>query len=234
MKKFRDTRVIVAFAIAALLVFLLLEERQSFARYPAQQPNTIGQLVLETTTNGKRNEVYASATSIGGASPGFGPGIFITCNSIPIVDTRNGRSHPNAGSFITVMDSSYHWSYEGPDTMFEVEIPAAGAPVIADSFAGKTVYLADSLILAYTPTAPCSYLQLILGDEFQDSIRPVTPCDTGTGAMYPTWIGSLGLQTGAGTIAVARIKWIAFSSPSIRSILVEDSAVSKPVDVIWQ
>jgi hypothetical protein len=219
-------RPVPATAALTLLVPLL------FVNVRAQ--NATRQLLLETVLDAKQNGVFASATCWGGPGKGFGPGIFITCNLVPIVDTRDGSSRPNSGSFVTPMDSLYIWNYEGPDTSFEVEIKAASAPVITDSFSGKHLFLADSLAITYSPAGPCSALQLILGDEFQDSIRPITSFDSTTGMLYPLWIGSQGLQSGAGTIAVARIQRVVFSSPAFQWITVEDSAAGKPVEVLWQ
>jgi hypothetical protein len=196
--------------------------------------SSLPELILKTALDTKRNEIFATATLAGGSGSGFGQGIYITCNAMPIVDTRNGNARPNTGAYVLPQDGLFTWSYEGPDTNFEVEFPAQTQPILSDSLNGKTIFLADSLNIGYTPAGACSQVQLVLGDEFQDSIRPVTPFDTATGAIFPTWIGSIGLQPGAGTIAIARSKWIYFPTPQFRWVFVEDSVTSKPADVIWQ
>ncbi|HEY3876154.1 MAG TPA: hypothetical protein VGM92_11815 [Candidatus Kapabacteria bacterium] len=190
------------------------------------------QLLLKTFLDTKHNEVFATAAILGGGS--FGPDVYITCNAMPIVDTRSGNSRPNAGNFVAPQDGMFEWSYEGPDTNFEVEMAAESQPVIGDSMNGRGISRSDSLWFNYMPAGACSLVQLVLGDEFQDSIHAYTLFDTATGAMYPTWIGSLGLQSGPGTITLARAKWVAFPTPRFSWVFVEDSVASKPTEVVWQ
>lgn len=201
---------------------------------PNVYAQNMAQLVLRTALDSKLHETIASATLVDDSGKGFDPGIYITCNGMPIVDTRPGNIRKAGPQYVSPRDSMFEWSYEGLDTNFEVEIPADPQPVIPDSLNEKTIYISDSLSFAYVPKAARSELQLILTDEFQDTVRPTTNFDTATGELKPTWINSLGLQSGAGTIALARSRMIYFTSPRFRWVVIQDNEQSEPVNVIWQ
>jgi hypothetical protein len=210
---------------------------------PSPDVNGTWQLVLKTMPEDQGEETFASAAYSDGTAQGFGPGILITCNSFPIVDTRNGISVADTGRFIeTSAIGIYEWAYSGPDTSFVLDMPTHSgltiispredSEIILDSLFGGGGAADTSLIINYEPAGPCTNLQVILTDEEQ-TIIPVTQFNPSTGIIAPISLKSLNLTEGDGTISISIRSDSAFSISTIHSIIVEDSVVSLPSSVFW-
>ncbi len=206
---------------------------------PSPDVNGVRQLLLTTSFN-PREGTFASAAYSDSSVAGFGPGVLITCNSDTIIDTRQKVGGPDSMTFIT-LSTDYVWNYQGPDTSFSFEMPSPGDQLFitepnVDS--SNFVSLFDSLPIAYQPIGPCSNLLVIL-TQVNDTTRLLDTAhiniqfDPATGLIQPIPPQSLSQLSGEGTITIVKVSDTIFSTPSIHSIIVKDSATSQPVTVQW-
>jgi hypothetical protein len=209
---------------------------------PAGDVSGTRKLMLTTTFDPREGFSIASASYSDGSSTGFGPGVFITCNSTPIVDTRKTTGSSDTIRFIT-FSTDYNWSYQGPDTSFTIDMPSPGEIQILEPPQDTEIFqfLGDSLNVVYSPTGPCSNLQVLCigfndSARVEDTVRPVIRFDPNMGTINPFSLSSLAVfvSGGQGTISIIKVSDSAFSIPSIHSIVVKDSVVSDPIPILWE
>jgi hypothetical protein len=208
---------------------------------PPMDVNGVRQLVLNTSPipSGEfEGDTFASASYSDSATQGFGPGVLITCNSFTIIDTRKTAGQADTQAAIEP-STSYVWNYQGPDTSFQITMSSSGRMEITDPGNGQGFFFEeDSLAITYEPTGPCTNLQVVLtgflSNDVLDTIRPAIQFDSALGTIDPIWLGTSGFQAGEGTITVDKINRVSFSSSYTHSIIVEDSDVSEPSEVVWE
>ncbi len=208
---------------------------------PAPDVNGVRHLLLATSFSPFEGETLASAAYSDSNVQGFGAGIFITCNSVTIIDTRQSTGESDTEAFITA-STTYNWSYQGPDTSFEFTMSSPGNEFeIIQPEDGQEIepFLDDSLTVQYEPAGPCSNLGVTLtgfiDGETADTIRPSIQFNTMTGTITPIPLDSISQLSleGNGSISIFKVTDSSFSIPSIHSIVIKDSVSTDPLEIRW-
>ena len=213
---------------------------------PPADVNGVRRLLFETSFSPFEGETIASAAYSDSSSQGFGAGVFITCNSFTIIDTRQstGVLDTQTQAFITP-STSYTWSYEGPDTSFEFTMNAPGNQfVITSPTSGEGIdpFIAgDSLDILYEPTGPCTNLMVKFiafdaSTDVEDTVKPTIQFDPLTGIITPIPLSPFTQLdfSGEGTVTIVKVSDSIFSIPSIHSITIKDSSSSEPSEIDWE
>ncbi len=210
---------------------------------PPPDVNGVRYLLLTTSFNPLNEVTFASAAYSDSTVQGFGAGVFITCNSATIIDTRQTTGEPDTGTFIGV-SSSYTWSYQGPDTSFAFTMSAPGNQFeITEPTEDEELdpFEGDSLPIMYEPIGPCSSLTVRFtgfeeNNDIEDTVKPTIHFNPFTGVINPISLSIFNQLDfgGQGTISIIKVSDSAFSIPSIHSIIVKDSSASEPSLVEWE
>jgi hypothetical protein len=197
-------------------------------------------LVLRTSFSENSGIPFAAASFRDGERSGFGQGVLITCNGLPIVDTRKSGAVQDTGRFITFPSFSYDWKYQGPDTSFEVFVPVQTETVIDSllsdgSFFTPSISRTDSCRLVYHPMSECWNLQAVLFTN-SATLFPRTVFDPGTGEVFSIHPEELNIpiNSSSGSMALAKVMGERFRTNSISSIEVSDSTIGRTFFFIWR
>ena len=193
-------------------------------------------MTLSTFTDVSIHKTQASASYRNDTINGFGPGIFITCDGVPIIDTRGKNLQNDTTLFITSEDAGgfYDWMYFGPDTTFEIIMSADSFLTIKSPASGTVLDRRQSFVIKYIPMGPCSLLVPTLIDSAQGVYQPLTVFDSTTGVLGSVQPDTIHLKGGTGSVSLTKTRITSFSVPQTHAIVVQNSSVSRAVSVQWR
>ncbi len=210
---------------------------------PPPDVNGSRQLLLTTSFNPNEGATLASAAYSDSSVSGFGAGVFITCNGVPIIDTRTIAGEPDSERFISI-STDYLWSYSGPDTSFLFDMPSPGQMQITEPRQDTEIFQflsTDSLHIIYEPAGSCSNIIVTCigfhnGTGTEDTVRPMIQFDTTDGTIHPIPLPPFATlaQNGQGTLSITKISSSIFSIPSIHTIVIADSTKSQPFQILFE
>jgi len=175
-----------------------------------------------------------------GDKHGFPSGILISCNGIPIIDSRKNAKN-DTGRYLSASSGVYDWKYEGADTTFEVFFPVQPITVI-DSLRSRLtdstrfqsqLNRKDSFTVVYHPMGPCTNLQAFVAANTY--LFPKTIFDSVTGKVISIHPETLSIPANSsGSVALAKVVRQAYRTTSISSIFVEDSTIGRAFFFNWR